>query len=79
MDQQAAAVDVPQEARERTRAVAGRLAELPPVTVYEANYVKRPPKVNMSQPLGPGSGHDRPLRRQDRAVTRPPYPKHKSL
>ena len=37
--------------RELTRAVAGRLAELPPVTVYEANYVKRPPKVDMSQPL----------------------------
>ena len=40
-----------QGTRELTRAVAGRLAELPPVTVYEANYVKRPPKVDMSQPL----------------------------
>ena len=40
-----------QGTRELVRAVAARLAELPPVTVYEANYVKRPPKVDMSQPL----------------------------
>jgi len=40
-----------QGTRELVQAVAARLAELPPVTVYEANYVKRPPKVDMSQPL----------------------------
>ena len=40
-----------QGTRELVNAVAARLAELPPVVVYEPNYVKRPPKVDMSQPL----------------------------
>ncbi len=37
--------------RELIFAVANRLRELPPVAVYEPEYVKRPPKVDMSQPL----------------------------
>ena len=32
-------------------AVANRLRELPPVAVYAPEYVKRPPKVDMSEPL----------------------------
>ena len=40
-----------QGTRELVNTVAARLAELPPVAVYEPNYVKRPPKVDMSQPL----------------------------
>ncbi|MDE7244863.1 MAG: GTPase ObgE [Oscillospiraceae bacterium] len=40
-----------QGTRELVGVVANRLRELPPVAVYEANYVKRPPKVDMSEPL----------------------------
>ena len=40
-----------QGTRELVFAVANKLRELPPVTVYEPEYVKRPPKVDMSQPL----------------------------
>ena len=32
-------------------AIANRLRELPPVAVYQPEYVKRPPKVDMTQPL----------------------------
>ena len=32
-------------------AIAEKLKELPPVTVYEPEYVKRPPTVDMSEPL----------------------------
>lgn len=32
-------------------AIAEKLRELPPVQVYEPEYVKRPPNVDMSQPL----------------------------
>ena len=37
--------------RELMLAVAGRLRELPPVAVYAPEYVPRPPKVDMSEPL----------------------------
>ena len=37
--------------RELVFAIANRLRELPPVTVYEPEYVKRPPKVDISEPL----------------------------
>ncbi len=40
-----------QGVRELVFAVANRLKELPPVAVYEPEYVRRPPKVDMSQPL----------------------------
>ena len=40
-----------QGTRELVYAVANRLRELPPVAVYAPEYVKRPPKVDMSQPL----------------------------
>ncbi len=40
-----------QGVRELTYAVANRLRELPPVMVYAPEYVKRPPKVDVSQPL----------------------------
>jgi GTP-binding protein len=32
-------------------AAAGLLATLPPIAVYEPEYVERPPEVDMSQPL----------------------------
>ena len=32
-------------------AIANRLAELPPVTVYEPEYVKRPPQIDTSSPV----------------------------
>ena len=32
-------------------AIADKLKELPPVTVYEPEYVKRPPTVDMNEPL----------------------------
>ena len=37
--------------RELVFAVANKLRELPPVAVYAPEYVKRPPKVDVSQPL----------------------------
>ena len=37
--------------RELVFAIANRLRELPPVAVYQPEYVKRPPKVDMTQPL----------------------------
>ena len=40
-----------QGVRELVFAIACKLRELPPVTVYEPEYVKRPPKVDVSQPL----------------------------
>ena len=40
-----------QGTRELVFAVANRLRELPPVAVYLPEFVKRPPKVDMSQPL----------------------------
>ncbi len=40
-----------QGVRELTYAVANRLRELPPVAVYAPEYVKRPPTVDVSQPL----------------------------
>ena len=40
-----------QGTRELVRAIAAQLAELPPVTVYEPEYVPRPPEVDMSEPL----------------------------
>ena len=40
-----------QGTRELVYAVANRLKELPPVAVYEPEYVKRPPKVDTSAPL----------------------------
>lgn len=40
-----------QETRELVYAVANKLRELPPVAVYEPEYVKRPPKVDMDEPL----------------------------
>ena len=40
-----------QGTRELVFAVADKLRELPPVAVYAPEYVKRPPKVDMSQPL----------------------------
>ena len=40
-----------QGTRELVFAVANKLRELPPVTVYAPEYVKRPPTVDVSQPL----------------------------
>ena len=40
-----------QGTRELVRAIAAQLSELPPVTVYEPEYVQRPPEVDMSEPL----------------------------
>ena len=40
-----------QGTRELVFAIANRLRELPPVAVYQPEYVKRPPKVDMTQPL----------------------------
>lgn len=40
-----------QGTRELVRAIAAQLSELPPVTVYESEYVQRPPEVDMSEPL----------------------------
>ena len=40
-----------QGTRELVFAVANRLRELPPVAVYAPEYVKRPPAVDVSQPL----------------------------
>ena len=37
--------------RELVQAIAARLAALPPVQKYEAEYVKRPPVVDTSAPL----------------------------
>ena len=37
--------------RELTWKIAEKLSSLPPVTVYEAEYVKRPPKIDTSAPL----------------------------
>lgn len=37
--------------RELMLAAAGKLRELPPVTVYEPTYVQRPPQVDTSEPL----------------------------
>ncbi len=40
-----------QGTRELVYAVANKLRELPPVAVYEPEYVKRPPKLDMDEPL----------------------------
>jgi len=40
-----------QGVRELVFATARKLAELPPITVYEATYVPRPPQVDTSAPL----------------------------
>lgn len=40
-----------QGVRELVFAIAEKLGELPPVAVYEPEYVPRPPQVDMSQPL----------------------------
>ena len=40
-----------QGVRELVFAIAEKLRELPPVAVYEPEYVPRPPQVDMSQPL----------------------------
>ena len=40
-----------QGVKELVYAVANRLAELPPVTVYEPEYVKRPPQIDTSSPV----------------------------
>lgn len=40
-----------QGTRELVRAIAAQLSELPPVTIYEPEYVQRPPEVDMSEPL----------------------------
>jgi len=40
-----------QGTRELINAIADRLKELPPVAVYASEYVKRPPKVDISAPL----------------------------
>jgi len=37
--------------KELVWAIANRLKDLPPVTVYESEYVKRPPTVDMNEPL----------------------------
>ena len=37
--------------RELVQTIASKLAELPPVTVYEPEYVPRMPEVDMSEPL----------------------------
>ena len=61
-----------QGVRELVYAIASRLRELPPVAVYEPEYVKRPPQVDTSSPLeitvedgvylveGPGSSGSSP-------------------
>ena len=36
--------------RELVRAIVGKLAELPPVRVFESEYVPRPPKLDFSMP-----------------------------
>ena len=43
--------DAHQGVKELVYAVANRLAELPPVTVYEPEYVKRPPQIDTSSPV----------------------------
>ena len=40
-----------QGTRELVRHIAQRLSELPPVTVYEPEYVPRPPQIDTSEPL----------------------------
>ena len=40
-----------QGVRELMQAAAGELAHLPPVRVFEANYVERPPEVDTQEPL----------------------------
>ena len=40
-----------QGTRELVRYIAARLQELPPVIVYEPEYVKRPPEIDTSEPL----------------------------
>ena len=40
-----------QGTEELVQAIAARLAELPPVTVYEPEYVPRPPEVDTTAPL----------------------------
>ena len=40
-----------QGVKELVWAIADKLKELPPVAVYEPEYVKRPPTVDMTQPL----------------------------
>lgn len=40
-----------QGVRELMQAAAAELAKLPPVIVYEPNYVEKPPKVDTSEPL----------------------------
>ena len=40
-----------QGTRELVQAIAARLAELPPVAVYEPEYVPRPPQLDTSEPL----------------------------
>ena len=40
-----------QGVKELVYAVANRLRELPPVTVYEPEYVKRPPQIDTSAPV----------------------------
>ena len=40
-----------QGTRELVQAIAARLAELPPVAVYEPEYVPRPPQIDTSAPL----------------------------
>ena len=40
-----------QGTRELVQRIGQRLAELPPVVVYEPEYVPRPPEVDMSEPL----------------------------
>ncbi|MBQ5799598.1 MAG: Obg family GTPase CgtA, partial [Oscillospiraceae bacterium] len=37
--------------RELTLKIAELLSTLPPVTIYEPEYVPRPPKIDMSEPL----------------------------
>ncbi len=37
--------------RELTREIAAKLAQLPPVAVYEATYVPRPPQLDTEEPL----------------------------
>ena len=40
-----------QGVQELVYAIANRLAQLPPVTVYEPEYVKRPPQIDTSAPV----------------------------
>ena len=40
-----------QGVRELVYAIAGKLKELPPVAVYEPEYVKRPPQIDTSAPV----------------------------